>query len=351
MRALIVAVVLGVLVWFAYDKFIAGDEAAAPVEQPAANDAAPFAAPEAASTPAPAAEPVATSAPADDELVALDAQWQALLDAGKDPALDGSAPTLLKAYSALLVATYNKPELKSRQEYLLSERLEPLAARVFFSTTPYPDDETGLVVSHQISSGENLNTIGRKYGMSPEFFNVLRGRSGDDLFKDDLRAGGTLKAIKVSGEHPASDWTVGYHYHVDKSDFCLDVFVMGAFVRRFPIGIGTDATPTPTGITFIEARERTPGQWTMPDGTVVYPGDPRFIIGQYWMRMNSQIGAEGIGFHTYTGDGPTTGAKVSNGCVRLEESDIATLYALTTPVGQYESGFITRAPMMVEIVE
>ena len=95
-----------------------------------------------------------------------------------------------------------------------------------------------------IKSGDNLNNIGREYGMSYHFVNMLRGKDVED---GNIRPGDRLKIFNLK--------QVGYDMHISKSEFIMDLFIGGIFARRFDIGHGEDITPTPTGTTHITARE------------------------------------------------------------------------------------------------
>ena len=144
----------------------------------------------------------------------------------------------------------------------------------------------------------------------------------------------------------------GYDIHIDKSDFSLDLFVAGIFAKRYVIGHGAVETPTPTGTTFIDAREREP-TWYEPSSNAEIPyGDPRHIIGPVWMRFNADaLGQSGLGIHGYTGEGAATQVKASNGCIRMANEDARELYNILVPCGMYSSGFMSRAPMRVTIVD
>lgn len=270
-------------------------------------------------------------------------RWRSVEAAGKDPATSDQAPALARDFSAVLRSTYNQPHLADLQRRLVDEILTPLADVMFFSRRRYLDDPTGVFGVHVVEPGDILDDIGRTYGLSYEFLNILRGRDTED---DSLKVGEQLKIVHAK--------ETGYLLHVDKSDYFLDLYIAGLFARRYPVGIGAPETPTPTGTSFIDMREWQP-DWTVPGTSRVLPWNhPENVLGPVWLRIaDSELGQSGIGFHGYNGDGPAVGVQASNGCIRLRNPDATQLYHLMVRC-QYDrqtGAFISRAPMRVEIVE
>ncbi|TVR15513.1 MAG: hypothetical protein EA401_02615 [Planctomycetota bacterium] len=270
-----------------------------------------------------------------------DARWQEILDAGENPVTHADTVRLARDYSRVLRATYGKPGLQAVAEELLAERLQPLADSLFFSSAPLRDDASGFVQSHVVQSGENPNDIGRAYGMSYQFINMLRGA---DPESGNLRVGERLKVFDLKDR--------GYQLYISKSEFRMDLFVGDIFARRYDVGIGEDITPTPAGTTHITAREREP-QWTDPKTSQVYDyGHPGHIIGPVWLAFDPKIGRNGLGIHGYTGSGNAVGTRESNGCVRMRNDEVRELYNILVPCATTRDGrFISRAPMTVTIIE
>jgi len=277
------------------------------------------------------------------QLAACEDRWAELEASGKPPALAADMPSLARDYSTVLKATYNRPELKDVQQQIVTKRLLPAAEKLFFSKYRYPDDETGIFALHKVEQGERPDSIGRTYGMSYQLINIMRERPPED---GELKLGETLKVVNAKDQG-------GYHIHVDKSDYFADVYICGILARRYDVGIGAIETPTPVGEAHIDMRSLEPN-WTDPNSGEVYAwNDPRNLLGRVWLRLKAdEINQDGIGIHGFNGD-PEQAVKVqaSNGCVRMRNKDAEELYNLMVPVGYYESGFIQRAPMTVEIVE
>ncbi|TVR42760.1 MAG: hypothetical protein EA402_11015 [Planctomycetota bacterium] len=272
---------------------------------------------------------------------AADARWASLRQADRNPVTDSQAIALARDYSRVLRGLYAIAGSRGEQERLIKDRLHPLAQAIFFSPAPYLDDETGFVVNYIVKPGDILDHIGREYGMSYQFINILRGSNPED---GNIRPGDRLKLFNLKES--------GYDMHISKSDFRMDLFIGGIFARRYDVGIGEDVTPTPAGTTHITAREKHP-QWTDPVTNRVFDyGAPGHIIGPVWLAFDPKIGRNGLGIHGYTGDGQATGSRSSNGCVRMRNEEALELYRILVPCTTTRDGrFISRAPMRVTIID
>lgn len=239
--------------------------------------------------------------------------------AGGDPASAPTAPRMAALFSQALEAMYDLPGGHDAEQKLVDERLTPLGRSLFFAKTRYPDDASGLIGAHLVSSGENPDAIARAYGMSREFLNRLRGKDVNDA---GLRAGETLKVVKAKDKG-------GYQIHVDLSDYTLDLAIGGVFAKRYIIAHGAVDSPTPTGRTALTDRVWHP-QWTHPKTKQVMAyGDPENILGPIWLPFDAKLlGASGIGIHGYTGADGKMQAQVSNGCIRMQNQDAEELFQL-----------------------
>ena len=100
-------------------------------------------------------------------------------------------------------------------------------------------------------------------------------------------------------------------------------------IRMYPIGPGTTSTPTPTGYYKISSKDFNP-TWTDPsDPENVIPSGPSNPLGYRWMLLYGNYGIHG------TNKPDSIGHYVSNGCIRMLESDVEALFDLVelgTPV-------------------
>lgn len=263
-----------------------------------------------------AAPPAPLPAAAKKLLDEAEALWS---QAGAEAATAATAPRMARLYSQVLTAMYELPGQHDAEEKLLATRLRPLGEALFFSKNRWTTDDTGLMGVHQVAPGENPDAIARSYGMSREMLNRLRGKDPNSA---ELRAGETLKVVKVKDAG-------GFRICVKLSAYTLDLFVGGAFAKRYVISHGARETPTPVGATTMTDRVWHP-QWTHPQTKKVLPyGDPENILGPIWLPFDAkQLGVNGIGIHGYTGPDGRMQAQVSNGCIRMQNQDAEELFQL-----------------------
>jgi hypothetical protein len=263
-----------------------------------------------------------------------DKLWSA---AGADPLSAANAPEIARACTKALRALYNQPgAAREREQELVRTRLTPLGNALFFSKQNWPADR--LFGVHTVQKGDNPDAIARKYGMSRELLNRLRGKDVND---SNLRLGDSLKVLKLN-QQPEGD--KGFALHVDKRDFGLDLFIGGIFARRYLISHGAKESPTPTGRTHLVNRVWHP-DWTHPvTKQVLKYGDPENILGPIWLPFDAkELGQAGIGIHGYTGPDAKMQALVSHGCIRLQNAEAEELFHILSHPD--------RSPCSAEIVE
>lgn len=121
----------------------------------------------------------------------------------------------------------------------------------------------------------------------------------------------------------------------------LTLYAAGKLVKQYPVGIGRPGHQTPTGSFEIISKEINP-TWIKPVSAgetpvVIGPG-PDNPLGYRWMEFADLYGIHG------TNAPSSVGGYVSNGCIRMLESDVEELYELVplkTPVViTYERIFI-----------
>ncbi|MBA3709623.1 MAG: L,D-transpeptidase family protein [Planctomycetes bacterium] len=260
-----------------------------------------------------------------------DALWS---QSGPDPVTSDKATTLAALYSQVLPALYNQPGMHEREIRLVNERLAPLGTALFFTKTRILNDPTGTFAVYTAVAGENPDGIAKKFGMSRELLNRLRGR---DINDSKLNPGDTLKVVNLKDKG-------GFSLHIDKGDYILDCYVAGIFAKRYACSVGAKESPTPVGHSHLTDRSWHP-DWTHPvTHQVIHYDEPGHILGPMWLPLNAdELGQAGIGIHGYTGENPKMGIMASNGCIRLQNQDAEELYqTLSHPA---------RAPTAVEIAE
>ena len=112
---------------------------------------------------------------------------------------------------------------------------------------------------------------------------------------------------------------------VDLSSRTARLLRDGRAVRTWPVGIGRDATPTPTGRFYITVKLRP------PQISTVYGAWALGLSGYSEVLEQFGTGDGQIALHG-TADPSDLGRQVSNGCVRLDNKAITSL-AETLPLG------------------
>jgi len=212
---------------------------------------------------------------------------------------------------------------------LLGDTLEPFCRRAFFGPELLPGMEKLGLRSHVVREGEVPERIARPYRIGAG----LLGYLNESFEPRRLRVGQKLKVLDLSGDR--------LEIVVDRDAYRvaawrrLDAGEGGdggrALVLYAAVGLGAEKSPTPGGKTSISLRARDP-EWTDPVTKVVYkPGDPRNILGGYWIALDGAgLGKNGIGFHGFTGDVPENWIEqpASQGCIRMLQADIDRLFHL-----------------------
>jgi lipoprotein-anchoring transpeptidase ErfK/SrfK len=216
------------------------------------------------------------------------------------------AKTLLEAgrrvqARAILSSLYL--ESRGKQATALRVTLDRINRELVFN----PRCTEGAVV-YTVVPGDNLTVIARKLKVNLRQIARLNGMK----LTDRLRIGRQLKVI--SGMPAIFVW---------KKEFRLALFVDGAYIKEYAVGIGREDR-TPTGEFEIDNMVvRAP--WTAPGGRVIRYGEPGYELGERWLGFKDRPGAAGLGIHG-TNQEETVGTKCSNGCLRMRNVDVVELY-------------------------
>ena len=93
----------------------------------------------------------------------------------------------------------------------------------------------------------------------------------------------------------------------------------GAVMKVYPVAVGQDTTPSPTGTFTIVERVENPTYYH--EGKVVPPG-PGNPVGTRWMGLSQH----GYGIHG-TNAPRSIGKAASHGCIRMRQADLEELFA------------------------
>ena len=114
------------------------------------------------------------------------------------------------------------------------------------------------------------------------------------------------------------------HVVVEKRSFLMAVYVGDAILRLYWVGHGADDKTPVTEFTVSDKIENP--HWYAPDGKTYAFGDPKNILGKYFIKFAS-ASYSGFGAHG-TPQPETIGTMASMGCIRMYDKDIEELFRL-----------------------
>ncbi len=103
-------------------------------------------------------------------------------------------------------------------------------------------------------------------------------------------------------------------------DHRLALIEDGQVKKVYPVAVGKDSTPSPTGSFHIVVRVVDPTYYH--EGTVIAPG-PHNPLGNRWMGLDRK----GYGIHG-TNAPQSIGKSASHGCIRMAKHDLEELFAM-----------------------
>lgn len=222
------------------------------------------------------------------------ASGRQLLNQAEQAAAEGNLLQAKQLYQQVLQQSSNS-ELASTAQ----QRLSQINMRMILSPTTSPDALTYVVLP-----GDTLSKISKQFHTTIQLI-----KSANGLLSDRIVPGQRLKVVKAN-----------FSVIVDKSQNTLTLKNGEEVLKVYRCSTGKEGI-TPTGTFKIINRIMDP-PWYSPQG-VIPPGDPRNPLGSRWMGFD----APGYGIHGTT-DASTIGKPVTQGCVRMANSDIEELFTL-----------------------
>lgn len=180
------------------------------------------------------------------------------------------------------------------------ELADDLNIKILFS----PVITQGFTV-YEVQKGDTLTKIAKKFDTTVEF--IIRANSLKD---NNIRVGKKVKLPKTK-----------FSIVVDKSQNILTLKSDGEIVKTYRVSTGKDSC-TPVG-TYKIANKIIDPPWYPPTGGVIPAHDPKNVLGSRWLGLSKPS----YGIHG-TIEPQSIGKSVTEGCVRMRNSDVEELYAL-----------------------
>jgi len=180
------------------------------------------------------------------------------------------------------------------------ELLEDINVKILFS----PVITEGFTM-YEVQKGDTLTRIARKFGTTVEF--IIKA---NNLKDNNIRVGKKVKLPKMK-----------FDIIVDKSQNILTLKSGGEIVKTYRVATGKNSC-TPVG-TYKVTNKIIDPPWYPPTGGVIPAHDPRNVLGSRWIGLSKPS----YGIHGTT-EPESIGKSVTEGCVRMRNSDVEELYAI-----------------------
>lgn len=211
---------------------------------------------------------------------------------------EGDLVSAKKAYKKLLME-YPQSNLAE----IARSKTDELNIKILFSPIPTEDS-----IFYEVKPGDTLIKIAKEHGTTVELI-----MKSNNLIHTLIKP---MMKLKVS--------TAKYSILVDKSQNILMLKSNEEVLKTYTVSTGTDNS-TPSG-TYKVINKLTNPTWYKA-GAIVPPGSPENILGSRWLGINlSSYGIHG------TTDETSIGKHITEGCVRMKNSDVEELYTIV-PVG------------------
>ena len=208
----------------------------------------------------------------------------------------------------------------------------PISASSFLAKYQREGTVIGRQRSYQVKTDESLPEIARQYDLG--FGAITAANPGVDPFVPDLE-----RRIVLPTEWILPDAPIRKGIVINIAEMRLFVYSRdrSPIVTTFPIGIGDEGKETPVGTFTVIEKIRNPA-WHVPESIrretpdlpAVVPPGPENPMGSHALRLSNPT----VLIHG-TNRPWGIGARVSHGCIRLYQEDIARLFEMVrrgTPV-------------------
>lgn len=206
----------------------------------------------------------------------------------------GDLSSAQSLYQRLINEFPNSSEVLNWQK-----KVEAINVKLLFSPAV-----TGKSLLYEIKSGDTLNKIAKEFKTTIDLI-----KKSNNLASNNILPG---RKIKV--------WTAPFNILVDKSQNTLILKTDEEIFKTYLVSTGANNS-TPTGN--FKIVNRLPNPTWYKAGAVVPAGSPENILGSRWLGLN----LPGYGIHGTT-EPQSLGRQVTQGCVRMSNSDVEELYSI-----------------------
>jgi len=206
----------------------------------------------------------------------------------------GNLFTAKSIYQQLINEFPNSSEIINWQK-----KIEEINIKLLFSPALTPKS-----ILYEIKPGDTLAKIAKEFKTTADLIKKSNGLTDDRILPG--------RKIKV--------WNAPFSIVVDKSQNTLILKTDEEVIKTYTVSTGVNNS-TPTGNFKIINKLLNP-TW-FKTGVVVPAGSPENILGSRWLGFD----LPGYGIHGTT-DPRSLGKQVTQGCVRMSNSDVEELYTI-----------------------
>ncbi len=217
-----------------------------------------------------------------------------LLNQAKDFEVKGDLLGAKGQYQKLINEFPNSGEVMNWEK-----KIEDINIKLLFSPSITPKS-----IVYEIKPGDTINKIAREF------------KTTSDL----IMKSNNLTDAKILPGRKIKVWTASFSMLVDKSQNTLILKSDEEIIKTYIVATGKNNS-TPVGTFKITSKLIKP-TW-FKAGAVVAAGSPENILGTRWLGFN----LSGYGIHGTT-DPKSLGKQVTEGCVRMSNSDVEEVYSI-----------------------
>lgn len=218
----------------------------------------------------------------------------ALYNQAKQTEAKGNFLEAKALYQQLITSSPNSSQVADWEK-----KCEELNIKLLFSPLVTPKS-----IIYDIKPGDTLTKIAREFKITVELL-----KKSNNISDDKILPG---KKIKI--------WTAPFSIVVDKSQNTLLLKSDEEIIKTYVVSTGVNNC-TPVGNFKITTKLANP-TW-FKTGVVAEPGSPENILGSRWLGLN----LPSYGIHGTT-DPQSLGKQVTQGCIRMSNSDAEELYTI-----------------------